>query len=172
MIGADGVGRIATGRRVFFTSPVSPHGSWAERTLVAEQDLLDLADDVDDVTAAALGSTGLVAWLALTWRAARSPSSLPRPSVRQRWSPPTGTRTGWNSMIDQTTRYAVKVRITNRKELENKLDRAVEGAIREALEDPGGGVLVTRHDHRTFTVEPSHDVPPGTISEIAHYPLV
>lgn len=69
VIGADGVGRTATGRRVFFTSSLSPHGSWAERTLVAEQDLLDLADGVDDVTAAALGNTGLAAWLALTWRA-------------------------------------------------------------------------------------------------------
>jgi NADPH:quinone reductase-like Zn-dependent oxidoreductase len=73
VIGADGVGRTATGRRVFFTSPVSPHGSWAERTLVAEQDLLDLADGVDDVTAAALGNTGLAAWLALTWRADLQP---------------------------------------------------------------------------------------------------
>lgn len=73
VIGADGVGRTAAGRRVFFTSPVSPHGSWAEQTLVAEQDLLDLADDVDDVTAAALGNTGLAAWLALTWRANLQP---------------------------------------------------------------------------------------------------
>ncbi|MBT2533012.1 zinc-binding alcohol dehydrogenase family protein [Arthrobacter sp. ISL-48] len=73
VIGADGVGRTAAGRRVFFTSPVAPHGSWAERTLVAEQDLLDLADGVDDVTAAALGNTGLAAWLALTWRANLQP---------------------------------------------------------------------------------------------------
>lgn len=69
-------------------------------------------------------------------------------------------------MIDQTMRYAVKVRITHRKELENKLDRAVEGAIQEALKEPGCGVLVTRHDRQTFTVELSHDVPPGTISEL------
>lgn len=73
VIGADGVGRTATGRRVFFTSPVAPHGAWAERTLVAEQDLLDLADGVDDITAAALGNTGLAAWLALTWRADLQP---------------------------------------------------------------------------------------------------
>jgi NADPH2:quinone reductase len=73
VIGADGVGQTAGGRRVFFTSPVSPHGSWAERTLVAEQDLLDLSDGVDDVTAAALGNTGLAAWLALTWRAELKP---------------------------------------------------------------------------------------------------
>ncbi|MCZ9880663.1 quinone oxidoreductase family protein [Arthrobacter sp. B2a2-09] len=73
VIGADGVGRTATGRRVFFTSPVAPHGTWAERTLVAEHDLLDLADGVDDITAAALGNTGLAAWLALTWRADLQP---------------------------------------------------------------------------------------------------
>ncbi|KUR63524.1 zinc-binding alcohol dehydrogenase family protein [[Arthrobacter] sp. ATCC 21022] len=73
VIGADGVGRTASGRRVFFTAPIAPHGSWAEQTLVAEQDLLDLSDDIDDVTAAALGNTGLAAWLALTWRANLQP---------------------------------------------------------------------------------------------------
>jgi NADPH2:quinone reductase len=73
VIGADGVGRTAAGRRVFFTSPLAPHGSWAQQTLVAEENLLDLADDVDDVTAAALGNTGLAAWLALTWRAGLQP---------------------------------------------------------------------------------------------------
>ncbi|MEV7135271.1 zinc-binding alcohol dehydrogenase family protein [Arthrobacter sp. NPDC093128] len=73
VVGADGVGLTSAGRRVFFTSPVSPHGSWAERTLVAEQDLLDLADGIEDVTAAALGNTGLAAWLALTWRADLQP---------------------------------------------------------------------------------------------------
>jgi hypothetical protein len=73
-------------------------------------------------------------------------------------------------MIDQTTRYAVEVRISHRKELENELDRAVEGAIREALKNPGRGVQVIRHDHQTFTVELSHDVPHGTIAELALYP--
>lgn len=73
VIGADGVGRTSTGRRVFFTAPISPYGSWAERTLVPEQELLDLSDDIDDVTAAALGNTGLAAWLALTWRANLQP---------------------------------------------------------------------------------------------------
>ena len=38
-----------------------------------EENLLDLADGVDDVTAAALGNTGLAAWLALTWRANLQP---------------------------------------------------------------------------------------------------
>jgi hypothetical protein len=75
-------------------------------------------------------------------------------------------------MIDHTICYAVKVTITHRKELENELDRAVEGAIGEALKDAGRGVLVTRHDHQTFTVELTHDVPHGTISELALYPSV
>ncbi len=73
VIGVDGVGRTDDGRRVFFTAPVFPHGSWAERTLAPEENLLDLADGVDDVTAAALGNTGLAAWLALTWRANLQP---------------------------------------------------------------------------------------------------
>lgn len=73
VIGADGVGRTDDGRRVFFSGPVSPHGSWAERTLVPEENLLNLADGVDDITAAALGNTGLAAWLALTWRANLQP---------------------------------------------------------------------------------------------------
>jgi len=73
VIGDDGVGRSSDGRRVFFTEPVAPHGSWAQRVAVPEQNLLELAEGVDDVTAAALGNTGLAAWLALTWRANLQP---------------------------------------------------------------------------------------------------
>jgi hypothetical protein len=75
-------------------------------------------------------------------------------------------------MIDQSIRYGVKVRIRHRKELEDRLDLAVEEAIREALRNPGRGVLVTRHDHETFTVELSNAVPQGTISELVLYASV
>ena len=68
-------------------------------------------------------------------------------------------------MTESTSGYAVEVTITSRKELEAVLDRAVDKAIREARTHPGRGVLVTRHDHRTFRVELSPGVPPGTISE-------
>lgn len=68
-------------------------------------------------------------------------------------------------MIHQSTRYHVQVGITDGRELESELDRAVEEAIQEALKNPGRGVMVTRHDHQTFTVELSHDIPHGTISE-------
>jgi NADPH2:quinone reductase len=69
VVGSDGIGRTADGRRVFFEGPVAPFGSWAQRTLVSEEHLLTPSDGVDDVTAAALGNTGLAAWLALSWRA-------------------------------------------------------------------------------------------------------
>ncbi|MDR7158121.1 hypothetical protein [Arthrobacter sp. BE255] len=74
-------------------------------------------------------------------------------------------------MLEQGIRYDVMVRISQRKELEDELDRAVEGAIQEALKNPGCGVLVTRHDHQTFTVELSREVPQGMISEKALYAL-
>jgi len=41
----------------------------AERTLVPSDALLDVAEGVDDAVAAALGNTGLAAWLSLAWRA-------------------------------------------------------------------------------------------------------
>jgi NADPH2:quinone reductase len=73
VVGSDGVGRTLDGRRVFFDAPVAPYGSCAQRTLVPEANLLDLAEGVDDVTAAALANTGLAAWLALSWRAQLQP---------------------------------------------------------------------------------------------------
>jgi NADPH2:quinone reductase len=71
--GSDGVGRLSDGRRVFFDTMVAPHGSWAERAVVPRAALLDVADGVDDAVAAALGNTGLAAWLALEWRARLKP---------------------------------------------------------------------------------------------------
>jgi NADPH:quinone reductase-like Zn-dependent oxidoreductase len=68
-VGSDGVGRLEDGRRVYFDATVPPYGSMAERALVPSDALLDVADGVDDVVAAALGNTGLAAWLSLAWRA-------------------------------------------------------------------------------------------------------
>src|SRR5215210_8367276 len=73
VVGSDGVGRLADGRRVFFDDTVAPHGAMAERTLVREDALLDVPDAVPDELAAALGNSGLGAWLALEWRAALRP---------------------------------------------------------------------------------------------------
>jgi NADPH2:quinone reductase len=73
VVGTDGVGRLADGRRVYFDQTLPPYGSMCERTLVPREATLEVADGVEDVVAAALGNTGLAAWLALTWRAELQP---------------------------------------------------------------------------------------------------
>jgi NADPH:quinone reductase-like Zn-dependent oxidoreductase len=72
-VGTDGVGRLPDGRRVYFDTTVAPYGSMAERALVPEEALFELADGVDDALAAAVGNTGLGAWLALAWRSRLQP---------------------------------------------------------------------------------------------------
>jgi NADPH2:quinone reductase len=67
--GTDGVGTTPEGRRVYFDPTTAPYGSFAQRALADAETLIDVPDEIDDVTAAALGNTGLGAWLALTWRA-------------------------------------------------------------------------------------------------------
>ena len=73
VVGTDGVGVTPDGDRVFFDEIVAPHGTWAEHTLVPTDRLMPVADGIDDVTAAALGNTGLAAWTALSWRAQLQP---------------------------------------------------------------------------------------------------
>ena len=67
-VGTDGVGRLQDGRRVYFDETVAPFGSMAERALARETALFEFDDGLDDVTAAALGNTGMGAWLAVSWR--------------------------------------------------------------------------------------------------------
>jgi NADPH:quinone reductase-like Zn-dependent oxidoreductase len=69
VVGGDGVGHLPDGRRVFFESVLAPHGSMAERTVVPQDAVFEIADGVESAVAAALGNTGLAAWLALEWRA-------------------------------------------------------------------------------------------------------
>ncbi len=69
VVGTDGVGRLPSGRRVYFDQTVAPYGSMCERTLVPSDALLEVPSGVSDLVAAALGNTGLAAWLALAWRA-------------------------------------------------------------------------------------------------------
>jgi NADPH:quinone reductase-like Zn-dependent oxidoreductase len=66
--GLEGVGE-RDGRRFYFDRPVAPFGSIAERTLVSQDSLIPVPDDLDPGLAVALGVAGLAAWLALTWRA-------------------------------------------------------------------------------------------------------
>jgi len=74
VVGSEGVGRIADdGRRVYFGSSVAPYGAFAERTLVGEEEPIELPDELDDGLAVALGVSGLAAWLPLAWRARLRP---------------------------------------------------------------------------------------------------
>jgi NADPH2:quinone reductase len=74
VVGSEGVGRIAgEQRRVYFGSSVAPFGAFGERTLVGEQEPIELPDELDDGVAVGLGVSGLAAWLPLAWRARLRP---------------------------------------------------------------------------------------------------
>ena len=73
VVGTDGAGRLADGRRVYFDETVAPYGSMGERAVAAEAGLYEITADVDDAVAAALGNTGIGAWMALEWRARLQP---------------------------------------------------------------------------------------------------
>jgi len=65
--GREGIGLI-DGRRVYFDRSVAPFGSMAERTLVEQDNLIDVPDGVEDELAVCFGIAGLAAWLGLKWR--------------------------------------------------------------------------------------------------------
>lgn len=67
--GADGVGVLPNGRRVYFAFPRGPVGAMAERVAVRADLVVELPDDVDDITAAAIANPGMSSWAALTERA-------------------------------------------------------------------------------------------------------
>ncbi|RUZ72263.1 zinc-binding alcohol dehydrogenase family protein [Mesorhizobium sp. M7A.F.Ca.US.006.01.1.1] len=73
VVGIDGVGRLDDGSRVYFALPRAPHGSMAERTVVASAHCVTLPDDLDDVTAAAIANPGMSSWAAYTERAKLNP---------------------------------------------------------------------------------------------------
>ncbi|MCO4273790.1 hypothetical protein NG701_04990 [Pseudarthrobacter sp. HLT3-5] len=64
-----------------------------------------------------------------------------------------------------STTYPMPITISNRRELDQMLDSAVEAAIEQATQRPGAGILVTRHNHRSFSLSFSQEVPYGTIME-------
>jgi len=67
--GIDGVGRLDDGRRVYFVLPRVPYGSMAETTVVPSAQCVELPDDLDDATAAAIANPGMSSWAACTERA-------------------------------------------------------------------------------------------------------
>ena len=71
--GADGVGRTADGRRVYFVLPEAPYGALAEKSLVDARRCVAVPDGLDDTTAAAIANPGMSAWAALVERARMQP---------------------------------------------------------------------------------------------------
>jgi NADPH2:quinone reductase len=69
VVGKEGIGRLADGRRVYFDAPVPPYGSFAERTLVEEDAVVEVSEDIEDAHAVCYGIAGLAAWLSLERRA-------------------------------------------------------------------------------------------------------
>ena len=73
MLGHEGVGELADGRRVYFDQPPEPYGSFAERTPVDETAVFPVPPELDPAAAVALGVAGMAAWLALDYRARLAP---------------------------------------------------------------------------------------------------
>jgi NADPH:quinone reductase-like Zn-dependent oxidoreductase len=71
--GADGVGRTADGRRVYFALPEAPYGALAEKCLVSPEHCVAVPDSLADATAAAIANPGMSAWAALVERAHLKP---------------------------------------------------------------------------------------------------
>lgn len=71
--GADGVGLLEDGTRVFFGGPRPPYGAMAERTVVRRAQCFAVPGEVDDETVAAIPNPGVSAWLALQHRARLAP---------------------------------------------------------------------------------------------------
>jgi len=71
--GADGVGRLDDGTRVFFGGPRRPYGAMAEQTVVRRAQCFPVPDGLDDEIAAAIPNPGVSAWLSLRHRARLAP---------------------------------------------------------------------------------------------------
>jgi NADPH:quinone reductase-like Zn-dependent oxidoreductase len=80
--GVQGVGivrsspELAAGTRVWFATSAGMRpgdGSLAELCAVVTADLVPIEGDVSDAAAAAIGTSGIAAWMALTWRARLQP---------------------------------------------------------------------------------------------------
>jgi NADPH:quinone reductase-like Zn-dependent oxidoreductase len=67
--GADGVGLLENGKRVYFAFPRGPVGAMAQRSAAKSALTVELPDDVDNITAAAIANPGMSSWAALTERA-------------------------------------------------------------------------------------------------------
>lgn len=71
--GADGVGRLADGSRVYFAFPRAPIGAMAQTVAVKAANCVAIPASVTDLTAAAIANPGMSSWAALEDRAHFAP---------------------------------------------------------------------------------------------------
>jgi NADPH:quinone reductase-like Zn-dependent oxidoreductase len=69
VVGLEGVGTLSDGRRVYFSGPPAPYGSWAPHSLADPAEVFPVPEDLDDALAVAMGIAGLAAWIPLSWHA-------------------------------------------------------------------------------------------------------
>lgn len=67
--GADGVGLLEDGTRVYFAFPRAPIGAMAQTVAVDARYCVAVPDSVDSITAAAIANPGMSSWAALQERA-------------------------------------------------------------------------------------------------------
>lgn len=65
VVGGEGVGKAADGRRVWFRG----NGAMAEQAAASPDFTFEIPDGVDDATALGCGIAGTTGWLAVSWRA-------------------------------------------------------------------------------------------------------
>lgn len=68
-------------------------------------------------------------------------------------------------MTPQAGLYSKVVTVDQRCDVEEKLTAMVNEAMAHALHTSNHGIVVTRHDQRTFSVHLSKDITPGTTVE-------
>ena len=64
--GVDGIARLPNGSTCYFSGPATPYGSLAERVPLAGAETVAVPAGLEPTVAAALGVSGLAAWLALS----------------------------------------------------------------------------------------------------------
>lgn len=67
--------------------------------------------------------------------------------------------------MQTTIDIPITVIATDHADLERRLDKAVTAARERALHEGRQGILVTRHDYDSFTVDLSDEVPFGLTRE-------
>lgn len=67
--GFDGVGKLASGERVYFALPDATYGALGEQALVPKENTLPIPDELSDVTAASIANPGMSVWPSLVHRA-------------------------------------------------------------------------------------------------------